>query len=201
MRRNRMQVSAAALLLAALFYYVCTPREMLAIALALLCHELGHAVALWAMGLRIQRFRMELKGFCMEYSGYTGALGHAAAAAAGPTAGLIYAFAATALAQGLRAEWLMLSGGVSLVLSAFNLLPALPLDGGRIFSALACALWGERRGLALTDAMGLLVGLLLLSAGLLLLLRGHGIALLLAAIWLLLYQETGRGIVKKREVL
>ena len=68
-------------------------------------------------------------------------------------------------------------------------------------AALACVLLGDRTGGAVADVLGLAVGVLLLSAGILAMLRGHGIALALAAIWLLLYQESALGLVKKREML
>ena len=142
-----------------------------------------------------------MKGCCIDYSGYTGAMGHVLAAAAGPLAGISYAVMAATLSARLELPWLSLSAGISLLLSLFNLLPALPLDGGRIFSALACALLGEQTGAAVTDALGLALGVLLLSAGILAMLHGHGIALALAAIWLLLYQESALGLVKKREMI
>ncbi len=177
-------------------------REQIAALLpAILCHELGHALALWLLGLRIRRFRAELRGFCMEYYGPCSAFGHAAAAAAGPAAGLLWAFAASALGGRLGFDWLLLSSGISLLLSAFNLLPALPLDGGRIALAFSCALFGERRGERLTELSSLTVGALLLCCGIWLMLDGRGIAVLTAAIWLLAYQEQGRGLAKKTEMI
>ncbi len=201
MKQGRLTISSGAILSAAFVYSVSTPEVIAALLLALLCHELGHIAALMILGMRIRTFRAELKGFCIEYCGCTGAMGHAFAAAAGPLAGLSYALTAAAAAEKLGLNWLNLSAGFSLLLSLFNLLPALPLDGGRIFSALACAVLGERAGGVLTDAVGLILGALLLSAGIVMMLRGHGIALTLAAIWLLLYQETGQGLVKMREML
>ena len=52
-------------------------------------------LALLLLGLHIKGIRAELRGFCIEYCGYTGAVGHALAALAGPAAGLAYALAAS----------------------------------------------------------------------------------------------------------
>ena len=101
----------------------------------------------------------------------------------------------------MRVDWLSLSAGVSILLSLFNLLPALPLDGGRIVLALSCAALGEKRGERVTEGLSLFVGAALLACGFWLMLRRRGLAVLAAAIWLLLYQENGRGLVKRGEMI
>lgn len=186
MRRERFGISAPAVAAAALLYYLAPTDKLLAVLLPVIFHELGHLLALRLLGLRISRFRIELKGLCMEYRGYAGGLGHALAAAAGPALGLLYALAASLLASRYSSAWLELTAGVSLLLSAFNLLPALPLDGGRILYHLSAALFGERVAARVADIVSLAVGTVLLGLGAYLMFRGFGLALELAAVWLLL---------------
>ena len=201
MNRERFGMSAAAILLAALIYFVADVDKILALLVPALVHELGHVFTLRLLGLRINSFRAELKGLCIAYSGYTGALGHALAAAAGPLWGLIYAMAASLLAQRLACQWLELSAGVSLLLSLFNLLPALPLDGGRILYALSSPFMSEASARRLVDISSLVVGLMLLALGTYLMLRGFGAAMDLAAIWLLAYTGTERRAFRSREMI
>ena len=199
--RERFRICLGAALPAALLLLIGSAEELSAILLPALFHELGHLLALWLLGLHVRQIRVELRGFCIEYYGGCSAVGHALAAAAGPLAGLAWGFAASALGERMRVDWLSLSAGVSILLSLFNLLPALPLDGGRIVLALSCAALGEKRGERVTEGLSLFVGAALLACGFWLMLRRRGLAVLAAAIWLLLYQENGRGLVKRWEMI
>lgn len=186
MSRQRFGISVPAAAAAAVVYYLTPVDKLLAVLLPALIHELGHLLVLRLLGLRICRFQMELKGLCIEYRGYTGALGHALAAAAGPILGLLYALAASLLGAQYSSQWLELSAGVSLLLSAFNLRPALPLDGGRILYHLLSALLEEGTAARVVDIASLAVGVALLGLGAYLMFQGMGLALELAAVWLLL---------------
>ena len=53
----------------------------------------------------------------------------------------------------------------------------------------------------MTDACGLVVGVALMSVGLWLLVHKQALAVEFAAVWLLLYQESGQRLVKMREII
>lgn len=201
MRQKRIKVSLGALLLAAFIYSAASFTELAAILAPVLVHELGHVVTLRLYGLKIRSFRADLRGLCIEYGGPCSPWGHVVSALAGPAAGLGYAFAASYFGRRSGNEVLTLSAGVSLLLSLFNLLPILPLDGGRVFSLAASELLGARRGEALTRATGLALSTALLVIGAWLMWRGEGTALMLAALWLLASQPEKAALVKKRELL
>ena len=114
MVKQKIKISAGALILAAAAYYFCEIRTLAALAIPIFVHELGHIAALLMLGFGLRGFRAELKGLCIVYSGSCGAVGHAMAAAAGPMVGLIYAAAASWGGNRLQSDWLCLSAGVSL---------------------------------------------------------------------------------------
>lgn len=198
MMKKRISISTGALFTAAAIYYLFDRKTIVAVLLAALAHELGHLFAMQLLGLRIKRFRIEVKGFCIDYCGYAGAVGHVLAAAAGPIAGFLYAVAASHFGNVWEEDCICLSAGVSLLLSLFNLIPALPLDGGRILMNLCCAFCGEQRGRVICSSVSTVLGLMLLAAGTLMMLKGMGAAALISSIWLLGYQE---GVEKKLEIL
>lgn len=201
MRAAPLRAGSGALIVIAVMFFLEGSGNFTAVLVPAAAHELGHLFALWMLGLPVRSFRIELQGFCIEYSGSTGALGHALAAAAGPLAGLAFSYAASLAGGRLGSEWLCLTAGVSLLLSLFNLLPALPLDGGAILLHISGAILGEQRARVLVEITGLLVCAAMLGGGFYLLLQGKGAAVLLAAVWLLLAQENGRGLVKRREMI
>ena len=199
--KQRFAISTGAILLGAFLYAVADLSELASVLTPAIVHELGHIVALRLYGLRIRRFSADLRGFCIEYGGFCTPLGHAVSALSGPAAGLAYAFAASYFGKQSGNEVLTLSAGVSLLLSVFNLLPILPLDGERVFSIAACELLGGRRGDRLTKAVSLVLATALLMGGTWLMWQGEGTALTLAALWLLIAQPENAVLVKRNELI
>lgn len=200
MSGRRFELSAGAALLGALLVFLLRGEELAALALPVAAHELGHLGALLSLGLRPRCFRVEIKGLCLDYAGDPGVMGQVWIAAAGPAAGLLYAWAAARLGTELGWDWLCLSAGISLLLSLFNLLPALPLDGGQILFQLSLAALGERRAAAVTRAAQLLTAAALSAVGLLLLVQRRGAAQLFAGLALFFDGLSGPGLVKKGKI-
>ena len=109
--------------------------------LALLLHELGHAVQARREGMEIEGITLWLFGGVAKFTGpFRSAGAEFRIAIAGPIVTLLLAVIFVALAvAGLPTEvdgvlaWL---GYVNVALLVFNLLPALPLDGGRVLRSL-----------------------------------------------------------------
>lgn len=171
----KLDVSAGALLIFALAYFFDGSGMLAALLPAAAAHEAGHIAALLLCGARIRRLRLDIFGLRLDYSGRLGRASALCSALAGPAAGLVYAFPAMrAAGQGMR-----MSGAISLLLSFFNLLPALPLDGGRAL-ALLCA--GRR-----VRACSRVTAALLMAAGLWALFEYGSLSLLVMGGWLLAY--------------
>jgi Zn-dependent protease len=100
-------------------------------------HELGHAIVARQLGVRIAGIELGFFGGAAKMVDMPRSANHELAiAAAGPAVSLMLGGAGIGLAAlthiGLFA-WL---GYTNLVLAGFNLIPALPMDGGRILRAL-----------------------------------------------------------------
>jgi Zn-dependent protease/CBS domain-containing protein len=109
---------------------------------SLLLHELGHALQARREGVEIEGITLWLFGGVAQFKGmFPSAGAELRIAVAGPlvSLGLGAAFLAVAAVGGLgnavdgTVAWL---GFINLTLLAFNMLPALPLDGGRVFRSL-----------------------------------------------------------------
>ncbi len=100
---------------------------LLAVALAAAVHELGHYLAVYACGGRVDRFQMSLSGAAMGVRGLSGAQ-ELFCALAGPLFGAMLL---------LFARWIPRTAVCAGFQTLFNLLPVYPLDGGR---AVRCAL-------------------------------------------------------------
>ena len=182
MRWGRVEITAGALLLWALLYYLDSGTPVPPALAACALHELGHYAAVRPLGGRVARLKLSCAGAGMALSAPRppGPARGLAAALAGPAVNLLCAW----LWSGLGETWWCFAG-LHLALGLFNLLPVGPLDGGR---ALSCLLTLVGREDWAQPVVGLLsVGLSMgLTVGALLLWRvGEGnLTLLLVALWL-----------------
>ena len=172
MRSLRWQISPGAVVLFALVYYFDSGGLVAALVPAALAHELGHIAALALCHIPVRRIRIDLSGVEIGYAGTLAGAKALFCLAAGPGAGALYALAACAAGT----EYGCLTGAVSLSLSLFNLLPILPLDGGRI----AAELLGEDAA----ERLSRLFALGLVAGGALLLVRYHSPIPLAMGLWL-----------------
>ena len=141
---------------------------------SLLLHELAHAVQARREGMQVSGITLWVFGGVARFSGsFPSAGAEFRVAFAGPlvTLALGVAFAGAASLIGLPAAvdavlaWL---GLMNLLLFAFNMLPAVPLDGGRVFHS---ALWQLRGSLSwatkVAGRAGQLLGSLMIVGGVL----------------------------------
>jgi len=143
---------------------------------SLLLHELGHAFQARREGMQIEGITLWLFGGVAKFRGmFPSAGAEFRIAIAGPLVSLVlggvFVLAAWQLhlpdvADGVAA-WL---GYINLLLLVFNLLPALPLDGGRVLRSLLWQLKGEFAWATVVAAnVGRAFGLLMIGGGVLLL--------------------------------
>jgi Zn-dependent protease len=139
---------------------------------SLLLHELGHAVVARREGMEIDGITLWVFGGVSRFKGaFPSARAELRIASTGPLISLVIGavFLAFALLVPLPPEvdgvsfWL---GYINLFLAAFNVLPALPLDGGRILRG---ALWARSdnylRATRSAAALGRLFGQLMIAGG------------------------------------
>ena len=152
---------------------------------SLLLHELGHAFQARREGMEIEGITLWLFGGIAQFKGmFSSAGAELRIALAGPLVSALLGgmFVAIAAAGGLGtpvdgvAAWL---GYINLLLLAFNLLPALPLDGGRVLRAL---LWRARGDFSWATRIAAGVG------------RGFGYLLVVLGLFLLIAQGVWSGV-------
>lgn len=128
MAGHRVTVSPGFALLAAFLYYIGGGAALTAFLTAALAHELGHLTAMLLTGASVRRVRVTAAGPVIEYGGDLTPRQEAGIVAAGPAAGLFFAF----LCFVTDTPYFCYAGAIALLASAFNLLPCLPMDGGRL---------------------------------------------------------------------
>lgn len=140
------------------------PRRVGLGALALLLHELGHLLVARGLGYEVRSMELWPFGAALSMNGGVGSL---PVALAGPLGGLAAAGMSLLLLRliprsaGVMEPFFL----INLSLSAVNLLPAEPLDGGRALSALLARRLGRRRARHAMAWTGLALGGALMALG------------------------------------
>jgi Zn-dependent protease/predicted transcriptional regulator len=154
---------------------------------SLLAHELSHALVARRSGVKVAGITLWLFGGVSRLEGEpSSAKSEALIAGVGPLTSFAVALVAAAAAYLAQSNDLLQSllgwlAFVNVVLGLFNLVPAFPLDGGRLLSALLWWRSGSRqRGLHNAVRVGRVFAFLMIAAGVLELFAGDAVS----GIWL-----------------
>jgi Zn-dependent protease len=123
----------------------------------LFVHEMGHVVQLRREGIRASApmFIPFLGAVVMMRRMPDDALGEARVGLAGPVLGTLGAAVCLAIAQATNSDFFSALAYIGFLLNLFNLLPIVPLDGGRAMAAMAP--WAWFLGFGVLVALDLLV--------------------------------------------
>lgn len=185
----RVKLGSSFVLLFALIYFFDDSGFLLALCPAVLVHELGHILLMMCFGAYPRQLKATLSGFAIDYSGIISEKQEMLTALAGPAFGLAFSILCAELGRLWNSEYLLMCAGIGFVINFFNLLPALPLDGGRVWGFALRVLLGEDKAQHVMRIVGLLIATLLLASGLCFIAMGFGFALFLAGIWLFILQQ------------
>ncbi len=143
---------------------------------SVLLHELAHAMVAQANGIKVERIVLWLFGGVAQLrSEPRTAAVDLAVAAVGPATSLVlggvFGVAAViwvaAVGEGLIAATLGYLGAINVLLAVFNLVPAAPLDGGRVLRAVLWWFTGNRnRAAVVATRAGRVFGVALIAFGL-----------------------------------
>ncbi|MGI6421061.1 MAG: M50 family metallopeptidase [Syntrophomonadaceae bacterium] len=140
--------------------------EVILITTAVLAHEIAHTVVALALGVRISEVELLPFGGQAAVEDFTGLepKKEIYVALTGPLLSLIMAGVFYYLIP-YQGTWFSLFANINCFLALFNLLPVLPLDGGRIFRAILSSSIGYRKATLTAASLGKITALLLGGMG------------------------------------
>ncbi|NLH00313.1 MAG: hypothetical protein GX488_00165 [Clostridiales bacterium] len=185
----RIRLGGGFMLFFALVYFFDDKGLIAALFPAVLVHEFGHIIALRLFRAYPTKLNATLSGFALDYSGSLSEKQEMLAALAGPAFGLIFTFICAKMGAYWCSDYLLMCSGLSFLLNIFNLLPAKPLDGGRILNFALISAFGSASAHKVIKYAGLITSAALISGGLFLIAKGCGFSLFTAGIWLFILQR------------
>jgi Zn-dependent protease len=146
----RIEISLTFVLILAFFAFQLGVVGGLIAAVVISCsvvaHELGHAVVARRFGIEIRGIELHILGGVAKMSRMPKtATDEILIAVAGPAVSFVLGAVGVGLGYGLGVKALLYFGYLNLILGGFNLLPALPMDGGRVLRAALSARIGRYR--------------------------------------------------------
>lgn len=156
-----LSISPGFLLLTAFLFYAGGYVAVTAFGTAALAHELGHLIAMLLVGADVRAVRLTASGPVIDFSGDITPRQELGIVAAGPVAGIVFAV----LCLLFGSPYFQYAGLIAMLAGVFNLLPVLPLDGGRLALALLRTAMPERIALLLMRIAGTLCGVGVAATG------------------------------------
>jgi len=187
----------------------------LTLLVGVLLHELGHAVVARRVGLRVDGITLSWMGGVTRIEGDAhspaaelgiAGVGPLVSAAFGGALWLVRIGVVAAGGGRLAVSALGWLAVINVVLAVFNLLPAAPLDGGRVLHALVWATTRDRwRAARVASGAGMGLGTIMVGVGFLVLMRGtdllDGFFISFIGWWLLGSARTERQLAQVRHSL
>jgi len=146
--------------------------------LAAVLHELGHLLMLLCFRVRVRGIALRLFEVCIEADRPDTLAGDVWVTLGGPLMNLLLAAAFLPIDRTFCCA--------NLALGAFNLLPVMTLDGGRLLRLMLCRRLRERTAERVMKTVTFLIALPLMTAGIFVLLRsGYNYSLLIVSLYLM----------------
>ncbi len=153
--------------------YLLAAVFVLALYVSVLVHEIAHVVAARAYRMRVDSVTLHLLGGETLIEGESRTPGQEMVTSiVGPLASFAIGFAALGVSgsmdDGTTSDIIWSIAFVNLIVAAFNMLPGLPLDGGRVFRAIIWKLTGrEETGIRVAAWTGRIAAVAVLAVALL----------------------------------
>ncbi|HZK44137.1 MAG TPA: M50 family metallopeptidase [Syntrophomonadaceae bacterium] len=155
------------LIICVLYTYLGMGLEILIIVASVLLHEIAHTVMGSVLGIKVVEIELLPFGGQAKLADFTGLdpSKEIYIALAGPLISLSVAAFFYFLDVGVKHEYISYLIKINLLLGLFNLLPALPLDGGRILRSFLSPVKGFRQATSISANIGKILAVVIIGYG------------------------------------